>query len=268
LNSTKGLFEMITKKKAGLLGLVTVGTTLVLATSVIASGYGASAPSAPTGITVTKLSASSVKVTWTAPSSNGGSAVTGYSVTSNRSYAKCTTTGALTCQISNLKYVKYAFSVKATNAVGTGAAKTASTLTLKSGALLANSTVSFSKYPKKSSSHAGFLANTPGSTASELKNVSLTTFKKGPVLTTKTFKKTGTRVSIAFYNSKNGVATLELVQGSKVIKLGKAKSFSDYKAATTAGLLIKPSSLNVGDASLVVKISGKKKFTVAVKIVK
>jgi hypothetical protein len=259
---------MITKKRAGLMGLFAAGTSIVLATAVMATGYGASAPAAPAGISVSKLSANSVKVTWTAPASNGGSAVTGYSVTSNVSTAKCTTTGALTCNVSSLKAGTYTFSVKATNAVGTGAAKAASAVSLKAGSLLVGSTVSFSKYGSKSSSTSGYLANVPGASTAELKSVTLTTLKKAPVLSTKSFKRTGTRVSVAFYNSANGVATLELVQGSKVIKLGKAKSFSDYKSATTVGLLIKPSTLKVGNASLVVKISGKKKYTVAVKIVK
>jgi hypothetical protein len=256
------------KKNAGLLALATAGVALFLATSGIAAGYGASAPAAPAGISVSKLSASSLKVSWTAPTTDGGAAVTAYSVTSNLSAVKCNTTGALTCQISNLKAGNYKFSVKATNSVGTGPVKTSSTLALKAGALLVKTTVSFSKYGSKSSAAKGYLSNVPGASTAELKNVTLTTLKKAPVLSTKSFKKTGTKVSVAFYNSANGVATLELVQGSKVIKLGKAKSFSDYKAATTAGLLIKPSTLKVGNASLVVKISGKKKFTVAVKIVK
>jgi hypothetical protein len=65
-------------------------------------------------------------VSWTAPASNG-SAITGYTVTSNPDNLTCTTTGALTCTVSGLTNgTSDKFTVVATNAAGDGAPSAAS----------------------------------------------------------------------------------------------------------------------------------------------
>ena len=67
-------------------------------------------------------------LSWTAPSSNGGSAVTGYTATSSPAGGSCTTTGATTCTVSGLTAgTSYTFTVTATNSDGSGAASAAST---------------------------------------------------------------------------------------------------------------------------------------------
>ena len=80
------------------------------------------APSAPQNIAVTAGDAR-VGVSWSAPLSDGGGAVTGYTVTARDGSAtagNCTTTGALSCIVSGLTNgVTYGFSVTATNAHGT-----------------------------------------------------------------------------------------------------------------------------------------------------
>ena len=74
------------------------------------------------------------KVTWTAPSANGGSAITGYTVTASpggKTATAGTTTSATVTGLTN--GTSYTFTVKATNAAGTGAASAASKAVTPSG---------------------------------------------------------------------------------------------------------------------------------------
>jgi hypothetical protein len=92
---------------------------------------GTTVPGAPTAVTATPASSQAL-VSWTAPASNGGASITGYTITpfigstaqtptvlSNGSATSATVTG-----LTN--GTAYAFTVAATNSVGTGAASTAS----------------------------------------------------------------------------------------------------------------------------------------------
>ena len=91
-------------------------------------------PGQPTGVAATAGNANAV-VTWTAPSSNGGSAITSYTVTaldstnSGRGGETCTwTTGPLTCTVTGLTNGdSYTFEVAATNWIGEGLESTPST---------------------------------------------------------------------------------------------------------------------------------------------
>ena len=58
------------------------GTSAASAPSATATP--ATAPGAPTGVTATSYANAQSVVSWTAPASNGGAAITGYTVTSHR----------------------------------------------------------------------------------------------------------------------------------------------------------------------------------------
>lgn len=82
-------------------------------------------PGAPTSVTA-MAGKNRVSVSWRAPSSSGGSPVTGYTVTAHPGGATChaTTTSCVFTSLSG--GVSYTFGVSATNVVGTGPSSTLS----------------------------------------------------------------------------------------------------------------------------------------------
>ena len=82
-------------------------------------------PDAPTGVSATTGANASSVVTWSAPTSNGGSAITGYKVTAN-SGQECTSV-TTTCSFTGLTNgTSYTFTVNAINAIGISDTSTAS----------------------------------------------------------------------------------------------------------------------------------------------
>ncbi|MFA9277653.1 MAG: fibronectin type III domain-containing protein, partial [Rhodoluna sp.] len=79
----------------------------------------ATKPSLPTSVTATAVSGSQATVSWAAPASTGGAPITGYTVTASPGGATCSTTTALTCDVTGLtSAVSYSYSVVADNAIG------------------------------------------------------------------------------------------------------------------------------------------------------
>ena len=87
------------------------------------------APGAPTGVTATTGDGTAT-VSWTAPATTGGAAITGYTVTATPGGQTCTITGALSCRVGGLAGgTSYTFAVTATNVAGTSPAATSAPVT-------------------------------------------------------------------------------------------------------------------------------------------
>lgn len=108
-------------KRLGAVGLVLAMIVGLTVSGGALPAVAASAPGAPSGITVI-TGDKAARVTWVAPSDTGGSPITGYTATASPGGRSCSTAGDLTCRIDGLTNGKsYTFAVTATNASGTSA---------------------------------------------------------------------------------------------------------------------------------------------------
>jgi hypothetical protein len=83
-------------------------------------------PGAPTDVSASAGNREAT-ISWTVPISNGGYAITGYTVTASPSGLTCNTTGATSCTMTGLSNgTSYTFTVVATNSVGNSASSSAS----------------------------------------------------------------------------------------------------------------------------------------------
>jgi uncharacterized repeat protein (TIGR02543 family) len=115
-----------------LLGTATQdGTITVTLTSDPEIVVAATKPGAPTNVSATSNGNQQSVISWSAPSSDGGAAITAYTVTANTG-ATCTT-NTTSCTISSLTNgTAYTFTVKATNTVGDSVASSSASATTAS----------------------------------------------------------------------------------------------------------------------------------------
>lgn len=99
---------------------------------------GPTAPQAPTGLTANSISTSQINLSWTAPSNNGGSAITGYKIDRSTNAGSTWSTLVANTASSSTTYsntglaaaTSYTYRVSAINSVGTSAvSNTASAIT-------------------------------------------------------------------------------------------------------------------------------------------
>ena len=96
----------------------TLGVTAVVGVPTAYAGI--TVPGAPAGVTATPGNGAAV-VKWTAPTRDGGSTITGYTVTTAPGGKTCTTKGAKTCTVHSLTNgASYTVTVKAKNVKGFG----------------------------------------------------------------------------------------------------------------------------------------------------
>ena len=117
-------------------------TQTVTLTAYYSTGSTITAPRPPTALTATTISSSQINLSWTAPSSNGGSAITGYKIEGSTNggatwsaiVSNSGSTGTTYSNTGLAANTTYSYRVSAINSVGTGApSNTASASTLSSG---------------------------------------------------------------------------------------------------------------------------------------
>lgn len=89
-------------------------------------------PGAPTGLT-TRAGNGKVTVSWNAPASNGGSTITGYTVTASPGGKTCTTSSLSCIETGLVNGTSYTFTVTARNVVGIGTHSTPSSPRIPTG---------------------------------------------------------------------------------------------------------------------------------------
>ncbi|WP_312237991.1 autotransporter domain-containing protein [Stenotrophomonas sp.] len=134
----------------GMLTFISAGTCSIQANQAGDGGYlpastvtqafqvNAVAPAAPGIGTATPSGTGEIEVSFTAPASNGGSAITGYTVTATPGGITATGTGSPVRVTGLTVGQSYTFTVTATNSAGTGLASTASNAATAADAIVAN----------------------------------------------------------------------------------------------------------------------------------
>ncbi len=209
----------------------------------------ASVPAAPSAVSASPGNAMAV-VTWTAPS-NGGSPITSYTITAYAAGVAQTpvafSSAATTETMSGLvNGTSYTFSVKATNAIGTGPASAQSAAVTPQGPPAAPTAVSAS--PGNAMAVVTWTA--PFNEGSPITSYTITAYAAGVAQTPVTFPSAATTETMS--GLVNGTSYTFSVKATNVIGTGPASAQSS--PVTPEGAPTAPSGVSAtpGDASAVV----------------
>ena len=224
------------------------------------TGTPLSVPSAPTNVQVTRVF-DGITVTWTAPTLNGGAAITDYTVTASPNDASgavtCSWTtgdGALTCDLTGVSNTaNYSIVVVATNSVGdSGGSTSASTNGYSapgaptiSSITPGNTTLTLSITPGSS----GGLSRTDYVYSLD-DGVTFTSFATatGPFVITGLANGTTYHVSVAAVNDLDTGTFSSRVNGVPATVPSAPRWLHGVRGSTTATLLWNPSATNGGSA--------------------
>jgi hypothetical protein len=186
-------------------------------------------PDAPTMSTV-QVDGTSATLTWIAPSNTGGQSISAYTVTSNPSGYGCTTSGALTCQVTGLaRGTTYAFSVVATNASGDSASSATLSATTPTTTTSTSTTVASSRASGTSGVSNGTTGSGSGPTQSAV-TTTVVSVGATPVLPTSSWKSRSYRGAIG------SQVLVSSVRGSSLTTLVGSKSITIwFKKGSTSG---------------------------------
>jgi len=201
-------------------------------------------PGAPTAVHGTAYN-TAVVVSWTAPGTNGGSAITGYAVTASPGGATCSTTGALSCKVPGLTNgTPYTFTVRAANAIGHGPASAASSaVTPNPGPPLAPTGVSATR---------GDMSATVTWTAADANGSPITGYAVTSSPGAKTCATT-TQLSCLVTGLTNGQAYTFTVKATNGLGAGPASAASN--SVTPAGLPFAPAGVQATPFNLSALVS-------------
>ena len=219
-----------------------------------------SVPSAPTDVQVTRVFGG-ITVSWTAPTLNGGTAITGYTVTASPNDASgavtcswTTSDGALTCDVTGVSNTaNYSIVVVATNSVGDSAASASASTNgysapgapTISAIIPGNTTLTLSITPGTT----GGLSRTDYVYSLD-NGVTYTSFgtATGPFLITGLANGTTYRVSVAAVNDLGTGTFSSRANGVPATVPSAPRWLHGVRGSTTATLLWNPSASNGGSA--------------------